>query len=453
MYNDGSHLWKDNGDGTFTKFRHEEEQEDYTMLTVDTWAGDIKDFFSHSDDKLYFLNGQYLHSMTGTTSESILGCSTPTGYELTNVHKCTMHEWYGGAFKHFYAGNPADASRVYFSEDNDPLHVKTANSVVPTANLGKVTALKAHEDQVLVFYQRGIFRWAGGASGVLSADWHMIPASSGATSNKAVVGVREKLVYTAEDGVYILESLDTRRQNNARKISADIGETYKNLVNKDKMAAVFDGRYLFIACCDGKLAYNNTVLVADFDLLHANEIGELVPAWSVFTNCYVNDFMFISGENVVYFAHANNGLVMKFDPTYFNNDDEPLHMKAEHYLTLTDRYGVINPFAVHRIKQFLIAAKQYQETSTCKVKITCDYDDKTMDIDLNESFIWGKKWGLRWGWVDVVTKQGKINEKARRVKVTIENNNLDETFGLYAFGINYNPGRTKGEKQGVNYTS
>ncbi|HYD90334.1 MAG TPA: hypothetical protein VEA37_02475, partial [Flavobacterium sp.] len=143
----------------------------------------------------------------------------------------------------------------------------------------------------------------------------------------------------------------------------------------------------------------------------------------------------------------------KFDPTNYNNDGQPLHMIAEHYITLPDIYGQLNPFAVAKVKKFLLAAKQYTQAVTVDVTITCDYAQTTMTVELEESFSWGKTWGLQWGWVDFLAKEGKVGKKARRVKVRIENNKVDSPVTILAVGFLFKPGKTKGEKRGVASTN
>lgn len=430
FYSSGTTLWKANGSTA-------------TAIKTDL-AGEIKDYFSWTDDKLYFLDGTNYYRTDGTMVEAVPPFDT--NYDLAGVKRCTMHEWYPGWFRHFFAGDSQDKYAVWFSDDSDPQKVKSGASgtakVHPTLNLGPVTGLKVWKNHVLVGYKNGWFKWYGGGTNVvISADWHLLPASSGPVNNRVIVPVREYLCYCADDGVYVLETLNVSAEDNARKISKKIDPLYKSLTNKENLSATFDGRWLKI-CAPS----DNLVLVADFDIVTTDENGDWSPAWSVQRDVYANDIIHIDG--VTYFGHSQNGLVMKFDENVVNNDDQPLIWKAEHYVSLRDKYGTVNPFALHRVKSFLMALKQFTAEATCKVTVQCDYVSKKVDVqEVNESFSWGAEWGKIWGLVSYSNIMGKINEKAKRIKITIENDKLNEPFTLLAWGLEYKPGKTKSKRK------
>ncbi|HYD91257.1 MAG TPA: hypothetical protein VEA37_07185, partial [Flavobacterium sp.] len=272
FYAAGNTVWVDNDNGTYTALV------DGAGAQV-TFANTNFDSFTWTEDRLYLINGDRYYKVSFTNSRWEAVEVTPaTNADLTGVKRCNMHEYYTGWFRHFFAGDTTDKMAVWYSEDNDPANVRSGTSgtakVHPNPGLGPVTGLKTHRNAVLVGYKRGWMKWEGGGTQpAISADWHQLKASSGPTSNRAITPVREVLSYTATDGVYLLESLNTSAEDNSRKISKDIDNLYKSLTNKDNLVSVFDGRWLYIGGSDNK------VLVADFDII--DEDGN--PAWTVFT--------------------------------------------------------------------------------------------------------------------------------------------------------------------------
>jgi hypothetical protein len=444
FYASGTTLWIDNGVSL--------DAITNSTGVVIVFASTKFDHFSWVDDKLYLVNGDKYYKVSYSAVNSRWECeevSPKVGADLTGVKRCNIHEYYSGWFRHFFAGDKLDRLALWYSEDNDPTNVLSGPSgvkkVYPTANLGPIMGVKSFRNQVLVGYKHGWFRWqGGGVNPAVSADWHQVKASSGPVSNRAIVPVGDTLLYASGDGIYLLENLDTYSEDNSRKISRNINNIYSKLVNKHNMCAIFDGRFLFLGCCDGTVQHNNMVIVVDFDVLTSEENGEYVPSYSIFPNCYAGDFMLIDG--IVYYAHSNNGLIMRFDSTSYNDDGLPMKMRAQHFIILPDGDGDHNPYIINTVRSLFYAAMQPSTNSSVTISLEFDgYTSKSYTLDeIRQSFKWGEDWGKNWGSAEYITKEVSVNHKARRLKVTIENNGLGEMFSLLSFAFKYRSGKMKG---------
>lgn len=99
------------------------------------------------------------------------------------------------------------------------------------------------------------------------------------------------------------------------------------------------------------------------------------------------------------------------------------------------------------ITGLFITAGQRAEPITSKVQISLasGYKKRVFaDVDFAESFMWGRKWGLRWGWTDFLLKEARVSSDSYRHEVIITSKELSNPLSIYSIGFSYEETASRG---------
>jgi hypothetical protein len=117
------------------------------------------------------------------------------------IGKCKFFIRHPRSYRFFAAGNPDDATAVYYSESNAPALWYTDNVVYPSTSDGPVQGLAVFGDAVLVFFENSIWAWTGNDPKE-DAIWKKLPINVGTTAPDSVVLTPNSLTFLGRGGIY-----------------------------------------------------------------------------------------------------------------------------------------------------------------------------------------------------------------------------------------------------------
>lgn len=429
----GTTLCKINDDGTKTE-----------IITLD--SPDIGYFFLQ--DKFYFTGKEnetdnYWY-YDGTEVKEVTPKDDETN-DLAPIKRCRKFIWNPRSFRIHAALDMEDKAALYYSEPNDPTFFKQTSKLYPTTADGPVISLDLFGDALIVIYQGSIWAWTG-SSPETDAEWKKIPVGQGTIATGSPALTPGSLTFLGQGGIFsispglldynvVLIAGDELVRNRTKdKVSSII----RSIAHPETAVGLFDKvneRYMLAYGDDADDTRNNKVLVLDWGM----------QSFTRYTGWHVNDFCQRANGNLLI---ATNGYILKAGQGYKDFDPEIGDFKAINFNVQLKQWNFDYPFHLKKNKKLFLASKQYdKETSSVVLTVKADY--KTFDplnIDLDESLVWGEKWGKVWGWNDLVTKEIKYNYKAQRFQIELSNNVIDEPVTIYGFAWEYTPKRPRGVK-------
>src|SRR5690606_27603654 len=81
--------------------------------------------------------------------------------DLTPIRRCRFLVRHPNSYRIFAAGDPENASALYYSEPNEPGFFKKVSVLYPTTGDGPVQNIVAFGDALLVFYRHSVWTWRG----------------------------------------------------------------------------------------------------------------------------------------------------------------------------------------------------------------------------------------------------------------------------------------------------
>jgi hypothetical protein len=369
------------------------------------------------------------------------GKGAVAGADLANVRKCTMMEFHSPSARVFFSGNPTDATAVYFSEINNAYAVLGSSKLTPSSAAGPVTGLQSFMSSLLVSYKRTWMYWDGVSVGT-DARWRRVPLNAGCVNHWAKAATPYSITFWGNDGIYVIypgmlmedvavlatRELYSRVDENKVEVSLKAMKNPSNVRLK-----YFDGN-LYMAYGTVQGAKNDTVLVLNWDLKNfVKYTGWQVNDWHVGDT---EELQFVSKN---YLLRVSVDALSDIDVT--TGTAKAISVAA---WTAPLKLGhATDSFTIKRLDSVYVAAKQYETDefdSAFTVSVVSDYSQKEYsDGSVNESLVWGRDFGLRWGFVELAIQKILYGKAAFRHAVKIESSALNNKWFIYSVGFLFDP--------------
>jgi hypothetical protein len=371
------------------------------------------------------------------------GKGTVSGADLTNIRKCTMMEYHPSSGRIFYAGNPQDATVLYYGEILNAYAAVGSAVVRPTSASGPITGLQAFMSSLLVSYKRAWMYWDGITIGV-DAKWRRMPLAVGCVNHWAKALTPYSLTFWGNDGIYTIYPgllMDSVTVVATKELYSRLDEnkvelSIKSMKNPERVrVCYFDGN-LYFAYGDVQGQRNNKVLVLNWDLKSFVKI----------TGWQVNDWH-IGDNEELWFASKN--YILKYTSESINDIDVDTGaakaVAAKAWIPPLKLGSISDAFIMKRLNTVFVCAKQYEDddsTANMQVELSSDYVSVTNptvsgQVAINESLVWGRQWGLVWGFIDLVVQRITYGKVGFRHAVKIESETVDNRWFLYSLGFEF----------------
>ena len=362
---------------------------------------------------------------------------------LNEVRNCTKFTQHTKSGRYVATGNPKDPHAVYFSEPYQLNYFKQFNKLYPTSSEGSAVCMFNLLDSVLIGYKHSWYEYSG-LEPAIDGSWKRLAIPMGCASEYSVQTVNYyNFIYLADDGLYsvnanILSQYGVAAQNTSsvRKISDNVENTIKTIVDKSKCTSVYyDGVYY--------LAYNDIVNKPNNKvLLYYTE----KKAFSLYSGIQVNDFLYRSNGDLEF---ASKNYSMTFDSTKHVDTDVDTGLEKKIDIEVRTSNLVLGDYIAPKfVDKLFLQANIGSDTFDEQVKIILRIDDLTVDIvefnltELNEGFVWGTDWGRPWGNYSTHMQNAFIRRKGNRIGLVFTNKGFEElntNIVLYGFAFSYIP--------------
>lgn len=226
-----------------------------TAVSIKTGLSSNNRFTSTTyKDALYMMNGSDgLMKWDGTTFSIVP--SMPGG-KYVLVHKNRL----------YICGDPANPSRVYFSDLGSPESFPALNFTDINTNDGDViTGMAEHLDSLVIFKERSIHVLRGtGPQNFVMVDSHQ---SRGTVSHWTIVSIQNHLYYLARDGVYYYDGKQIHLASDVIRgsVMGLNNNSVWNQTNLSKACAVDYGHKYWLAIPEGgSQLTNNRIYLLDY---------------------------------------------------------------------------------------------------------------------------------------------------------------------------------------------
>jgi len=434
--------------GTPRLFRVREDQ-GYRLEEVARLASPRVGYF-FLQDKLYFVDGASYRVWDGETVQDVPNYEPeppedeeqpeePVISDLTPIRRCRFLVRHPNSYRIFAAGDPENASALYYSEPNEPGFFKKVSVLHPTTGDGPVQNIVAFGDALLVFYRHSVWAWRG-LDPEEDATWIKLPTGVGTDAPYSIALTPGSLTFFGQSGIYALSPAVLDMNVTIEPTEGLILNFAANKVEAllrqiripERAVAVFDSnnqRYM-LAYGEGEDAVrNNRILVFDWTL----------RAFTRYTNLFVNDFCYrLNGDLLA----ATNGYILKMN-TGYNDHNQPIEMRVR-----TKQFNLDHPFHKKNLLRLYIGFRQ-PEQGTSLLTLRLYVDDilrgEIIEAALYENFVWGEsKWGDIWGYRSTVTTRTRIYGSGHRVQVEFFNAQPDDPTTIYGIAFEFRPKRAKG---------
>lgn len=427
-----------------------------TMATVDTmnmykfvgeeWvsiAVDIRralDWF-FAQGKLYWLNGNALTVYDG----SLIGAVAIESELASKVHQAVAVVQRGSRWFYATANN-----EVIFSEIGY-VNKFSATSLINVGgnNADTITALHEFNDGILIFQQRTVYMLTGWdlATGT-DIELRRLNVSCGTKWPKSICTVDNAVLYFGSNGIYQLNIAYLSAIIESKNISAKKIAKRLDIPSISDVYAVYHDNtyYLSLKTADSIIEYRYYPDMKAF-------FGEYTQE----AYCYISG---LNGSDDLFIGCAN-GYILRYDRDSHHYIDTssgstaPIEMVAQ-----TKGFDVAGAMVRDaKIKRAFVVVKQYkEESSKLTVQIKADYADQAWDwqedclqIDFDESLVYGEGilGSTYFGWMDSVTKEINVNQKAKRIQFILHDAHVDNRILVYGVGVLYKKKKVKGSREGV----
>ena len=364
-------------------------------------------------------------------------CRVTTPYDsidndLDPIIKCTMFAQHAVSLRIFATGNPDEPSAVYYSDIADITYFKITDKLTPTNNEGYTTAIGAFEDTVLVSYNDTWYYWQG--VDVSDATWKILPIPYGCVSHGSLVVTPLSITFLGRTNIHkinvsILNTDVVSLQTSSiisQPTEGKVEDTIKSITDNGKVVSTFyDDKYMMAYCDDGT-GINNKVLIYDWN----------TKGFRISTDWKVNDFC--NKSNGELYIMSKNYVLNAFTG-YKNVDVETGEDREVNMKIVTKHFDMGNMLNPKYFSKVFFVFRQYTDIESL-VNITIRADYKTLileNVDISQSLVYGREWGLTYGWVDQVIFTGELDVVANTVQITIESSQIDIPVTCYAIGFEY----------------
>lgn len=390
--------------------------------------------YSFFTDFLYIFGNNQAWKWSNVDN-SIVAMTIPS-----EIKSCKYIEYHPRSAYFFASGNPSNPSAVYYSTENSIESWDVATRVLfPSRNSGPVRGLISIEESMVVAYDLGIFTFSGTDTDV--GKWGKIPVPAGCKSGDTMQLTPQGLMFLSKTGIWNIDRslLNVNLDNALTDLAVNITDNrlekaISSIKNLEKTKSMyFDNEYY--------LFYNDTSNsdVHNKCIKYSFKTGALV----MYSDLNLYD-VFATNDNTVLVSARN--FLLKWDilDNILLNDIDVLtgNEKEIVYKVKTKPFNLGRPTEIFNTKylnRFFFSAQQY-ELYECKsnINIKSDYVDTTNNNQiLDESLVWGKKYGSIWGWNDVVNLEMLVFKPAQRHEVTFTGTGLNNPFLLHNMAFEY----------------
>ena len=408
---------------------------DGTVLTA-SLAGPIKDW-SGFEDNLYLLDGTDIWVFNGTTC---VKATKPADADQVAWDFCRKAHIIEPMNTRWYYSKP-DSDVFYYSSVGKPLEVKNLQSVVAATDDGdSIIALKEYAGTLVIFKRKTVFGFTG--SGATNFELRRLEASTGCVAPRTVARVDNKLYYMGSDGLYMLFSpYPNMISATPRLTNNDIEELIKKIPSTSSASACavfYDNVYRLSFPETGT---TNTVEYRYYPSTAEQERGAWFGPITHPAQCYL-----LGLNGILYKGAVDNGVIFRCDEGYlYDGEMIPFEVVFKPY----DLAGQMVQDV--KIKKIFLSFREHQEeTTSVDVTAKIDFNEQISfeRILVDESLVWGEGvWGYsKWGWSSLVTKEGRLSEKGKRIRITIKNTDPGDKITLYGMAFEYKVRKAKGTR-------
>ncbi len=391
-------------------------------------------------DRFYFVDGESYRVYDGETVEDVQPVEEQDN-DLSPIRRCRFLVRHSNSYRIFAAGDPQNASAIYYSEPNEPGHFKSYSVLHPTTGDGPVTALFVFGDALLVFYEHSVWVWRG-IDPEQDAVWYKIPTGVGTVAPDSIALTPNSLTFLGRSGIYAMSpaalGFDVTIQPGEGVITNlarnKVEQLVRSMADPSKASAIFDAqnqRYMLAYTSDVGVR-NNRILVFDWS----------VGGFTEYTGLSCNDLLCRLDGRVL---GAINQYIIQFGVGYREHTGEPINMVAR-----TKQFNLDYPFHKKNLLRLFCSFKQPGiGLETTEITLRLFVDDilraEILESALYPNFVWGiSKWGEIWGFRNTITTRTRIYGKGHRVQVEFRNDQLDDPTTIYGIGFEFRPSRAKG---------
>lgn len=351
---------------------------------------------------------------------------------LNPIKKCTMFVVHTSSYRVFACGNPDD-NAVYYSEIGNPAYfISDYNKVYALSSYGKPTGMLQLSESVLISYENGWYAW-NGITVLEDASWKPLNLPYGCASHRSIALTPYSFVYLGKDGIYNVsvsilstEIVLLQGKDIITKITnSKVDNVINSIKNKTACTGVFHDNVYYLAY-NTDTTGNNRVLKYEWD---TNSFTE-VTGWHV--NSWIDDGngFYFTTEN--YLIEAGVG---ENDIDTVTGEEKPIELYIK-----TKEYHFGNPFInkVVRLVGIIFKQNSVLNNISANVKIIMGYNSfEIKDISVAESLIWGRDWGLLWGFREAITKMIELTMSSNTFQIEIRNKALNSPITIVAIGFVY----------------
>lgn len=362
--------------------------------------------------------------------------------DLTPIKRCKYIIWHPTTARFFVAGDSEDPSALYFSETGDPTFFKGTSILYPGTADGDITALTNIGKSVLVGYENGWRSFTAGTDIDIAADstFTKLPVPIGTASNNSVVLAPHSLIFLHKTGFYRMDMAIINNDSNVilqntsllQNLSRQRVElTINSIQNLANVKMVYHDNKVYMAYSDDATTpnVNNKVLVYDLEQ----------NGFARYSGWQVNWFLSTAKDGTLSFG-SKNYILKPFngendiDTDTGNDIAVNGHVKLKPYSLGGKGEEFIKKY-VNKI--FYSAQQQTTDNQDVNIKINSDYSNQDYDVTFNESLIWGRLWGLTWGFNEIITREARINRGALRHQLEFTTDDTNNSVFIYAVGFDY----------------
>lgn len=359
--------------------------------------------------------------------------------DLTPIKRCKYLNFHPTSFRIFATGDYKDPKAIYFSESGYPNYFKAVSKLYPTSAYGPVLSLTNLSKSMLVGYKNGWMVWDG--IDITDATWKPVAIPDGLDAEGSIALAPQSLLYSSREGVsnfhvtaiyddtVIMQTRDTYNVLSRNKVE----NTIKAMVDKERIKAIYDDGYYYMAYCDDdNLSVNNKVLVLDWETKGFSQIS----GWQV--NCWCKR------QNGDILFGSKNYILKAFDG--YNDINVTTGAEKAIALDVESKFyslgNLAQSFYPKDVKRFFLSARQpLTDNAYVDIAVVTDYVTTSIDnvdqANFNESLVWNRNWGTVWGFSELVTQEMQVNRVGLRHQIKFSSEYTDNDILIYAFAFEY----------------
>lgn len=351
--------------------------------------------------------------------------------DLAPIKKCTMFMVHPNSMRVFAAGNPDD-NALYYSEKGLPTYFSSAISkVYPSNGYGRLTALGTISGSLIVSYENGWYSWDG-ITPLQDATWTPLNLPYGCVCHDTLALTPYSFTYLGKDGIYTVSASILSREmiliqgkDVIRKITENRVEKVIASIKDRKMCRgiFYESVYYLAYNTDG--IENDKVLKYEWNTKSfALSTGNIINQWIV------------DPENL-YFTTKN--YVLETNTGYSDFDVDTGKKKPINVRVKTKEYPLGSPMSNKAVQMVGIIFKQNEAPeANADINIIMGYDSYSVKgADLAESLVYGRNWGLIWGYREAIIKTIELSMISNTFQIEITNSNLDDPLTIIGIGFVY----------------